>query len=139
MDKTNLELFNLAMQIIKEADANAAENPTADFVQVVVVEPHKKPFKKTIKNDLDAMHEIVGGYIEHFFIGETKKGARVGITLNEEGKLLDLPFNRLLVEKDILVGNFFITAHNLQGDMVSLTDDECETYIRKFEPLEIRL
>jgi hypothetical protein len=99
----------------------------------------KKPYKKTIPNHLDAMKEIVGGWIENVFIGETETGARIGMVVNEEGKLIGLPPNRAIRNFDILVGTFFITAYNLEGDNVSLTDKEAERFIRQFDALEVSL
>jgi hypothetical protein len=135
----DLTLLELAKKVVVEAEANAKENPTSESIQVVVVEPNKKPYKKTIKNDLESMQAIVGGYIENVFIGRSKKGARVGITLNEEGKLEGLPMNRMIVNYDILVGTFFITAYNLQGDNISLTNEEADYYIKCFNPIEVYL
>ena len=63
----------------------------------------------------------------------------MAIVLNEEGKLEELPFNRHIVGFDILVGTFFITAYNLEGDNVSLTNEEVEKYIRTFSPIEVYL
>lgn len=140
-DKSMDDLLMLAMKVVQEADANAAANPTSKEIQIVIVEPNKRPYKKMIPNTLAAMKEIVEGYIENLFIGETEKGARIGITLNEEGKLIGLPFNRRLIGSrgafDVLVGNVFITAYNLQGDAISLNDDECEKLIKKFTTLEV--
>lgn len=133
------DLIDLARTIVREAEANAALNPSSKEIQVVIVEPMKKPFKKTIPNHLDAMHEIVDGYIENVFIGETKTGCRIGCVINEEGKLIGLPFNREIVNFDILVGSFFITAYNLEGDNVSLSDAECDVLIRKFSTNEVYL
>lgn len=133
------KLIHLAKQVVQEAEANAKANPTSNHIQVVVVEPMKKPYKKTISNNLDSMREIVGGWIENVFIGETDTGARLGIVLNEEGKLIGLPFNRKITGFDILVGTFFITAYNLQGDNVSLTDEQAECFIRQFQPMEVYL
>lgn len=133
------ELIDLARTIVREAEANAAQNPSSKEIQVVIVEPMKKPFKKTIHNHLDDMREIVDGYIENVFIGETKTGCRIGCVINEEGKLFGLPFNRKIVNFDILVGTFFITAYNLEGDNVNLTDAECDLLIRKFSTTEVYL
>jgi hypothetical protein len=111
------------------------------MIQVVIVEPFKKPYKKTIPNTLAAMKKIVGGYIENLFIGETETGARLGIVLNEEGKLIDLPFNRKVIGSrgflDNVVGTFFITAYNLQGDAISLSDKQAERYIKRFTAMEV--
>lgn len=131
------KLLRLARRVVEDTEKNVEANPSSEEIQVVIVEPMKLPYKKTIKDTLEAKQEIVGGHIENVFIGETATGARIGITLNEEGKLQDLAFNRKIVNFDILVGTFFITAYNLAGEAVTLTDAECEKYIRKFAALEV--
>lgn len=132
-------LVDLARKVVLEAEANAKENPTSDEILIVVVEPSKKPYKKMMKNDLAAMNEIVEGYIEILNIGTTKRGAKVAITVNEEGKIIGLHVNRHVVGLDILVGTFFITAYNGEGDNISLTDQEADYYIKKFTPVEVYL
>jgi hypothetical protein len=134
-----IELLAIARAAVKEAEADAAENPTSDELQIVVVEPFEIPYKRTIPNTLEAMQEIVGGYIENVTIGRTKTGASVGLTINEEGKLIGLPFNRRIINFDTLAGTFFITAYNLQGDNVSLSDEEADYYIKRFQALEVYL
>jgi hypothetical protein len=136
-NKTNEDLLKLAAEYVKAAEQDAAANPTTDEIQVVIVEPMTKPYKKMIKNDLAEFNKIVGGYIELVNIGRTESGSSVAITLNEEGKLKGLPFNRRIIDFDILVGTFFITAYNMQGDNVSLSNLECEKYIKRFTPLEV--
>ena len=133
------ELIEIARKYIEEAEIDAKRNPTSEQLQIVVVEPEEKPYKLIIDNELEAFNKIVGGYLEIVPIGRTKKGAKVAIHLNEEGKLHELPFNRNLVGFDVLVGTFFITAFNLEGDYVSLTNEEAEKYIRTFTPIEIYL
>ena len=133
------ELIEIAKRVVEEAEANAIQNPTSNEIQVVIVEPDKKPYRAIIDNGLDAFQKIVGGYIENVFIGRTKTGAKVAVVLNEEGKLEELPFNRHITGFDTLVGTFFITAYNLEGDNISLTDEEVEKYIRVFAPIEIYL
>jgi hypothetical protein len=133
------ELIEIAKRVIEEAEANAEINPTSEKIQIVIVKPDKKPYKAIIDNDYEAFQKIVAGYTENLFIGRTRKGARVGIVLNEEGKLKGLPLNRQLIDFDILVGTFFITAYNLEGDNVSLTNEEVEKYIKTFSPFEVYL
>jgi hypothetical protein len=136
------ELMDLARAVVEQAEENAAANPTSAEIQVVIVEPFKRPYKKLIPNTLEAMQEIVGGYIEHVSFATTKRGARLGIILNEEGKLIGLPANRIIHGKggsDVFAGTFYITAHNLEGDSISLTNEECEYYIRQFAPAEVYL
>jgi hypothetical protein len=137
------ELLRLAAEVVEKAERNAAEDPKTDKVLVVVVEPNKAPYKKVISNDLDTFKDIVGGWIEHISIAERFNGSRIGIILNEEGKLIGLPDNRVIVGRngvpDMFVGSFFIAAHNLEGDTVSLTLDEAELYIKKFAPLVVQV
>ena len=133
------ELIEIAKKFIIEAEADAKRNPTSDKIQIVIVEPDKKPYKATIDNGLEAFNKIVGGYLEIVPIGRTRKGAKVAVHLNEEGKIHELPFNRNIIGFDILVGTFFITAFNLEGDYVSLTNEEAEKYIRIFSPIEVYL
>lgn len=133
------DLIEMARKIVRDAEANAALNPSSEHIQVVIVEPGKKPFKKTIKNDLDTSHAIVGGWIENVFIGENQSGCKIGCVVNEEGKLKGLPFNRVITNYDILVGTFFITAYNLEGDNVSLSDEECDALIEKFSNVEVNI
>jgi uncharacterized membrane-anchored protein len=141
-DEEMEKLIDLAKKFVHEAEEDAAANPSSDEIQVVVVEPKKKPYKKIIKNDLENMKEIVGGWIENIFIGETETGARLGIVVNEEGKLQGLPYNRKIIGRggsDILMGNMFITAYNLQGDNVSLSEAMVEKVIKRFSTMDIYL
>lgn len=137
MNREDEFLLELARKVVEEAEADALKNPTSAEIQIVVVEPNKKPYKKMMPNTLEAMNEIVGGYIEVLNIGKSKTGARVAITLNEEGKLMGLPVNRFIVGFDILVGTFFITAYNLEGDNISLSDQEANHFIKRFTPIEV--
>jgi hypothetical protein len=139
MEDRNQELIEIARKYVEEAEIDAERNPTSEQLQIVIVEPDKKPYKAIIDNELEAFNKIVGGYLELVPIGRTKKGAKIAIHLNEEGKIFNLPFNRSLVGFDILVGTFFITAFNLQGDYISLTNEEVEKYIRVFSPIEVYL
>lgn len=140
--RTEEELFDLARAYVEQAEKDAKANPTSNEIQVVVVEPMKKPYKKTIPNTLDAMNELVGGYIEIVRMGQTETGGSLAITLNEEGKLIGLPYNRRMIFRngsDVFVGTFFITAFNMQGDNITLTDEQCEVIMKKFKGMEVYL
>lgn len=134
-------LVGVAKQIYEEEKKFAELNPTTPAIQVVIVEPFKKPYKKTIPNTLEKFNELVGGYIENVFIGTTERNIKIGLLVNEEGKLKDLPFNRKLFyyngNFEILVGRIVITAYNNQGENISLTDQEAEKYIKRFTQTEI--
>ena len=134
------ELLELAKTYVEQAEKDAKINPASDQIQVVVVEPQKKPYKDYIPNTLEAQQELVGGYIEIVRMGNTETGGSVAITLNEEGKLMGLPVNRKIIARngsDFFVGTFFITAFNMQGDNISLKDHECDHFIKLFERMEV--
>jgi hypothetical protein len=135
----DLELLRLAQKVVKEAEENAKKHPTGGQIQIVIVEPLKRPYKATISNKLEEMQKIVNGYIENVFIGEFD-GLKIALVLNEEGKLKGLPLNRRIVGfVNPIVGTFFISAYNKKGDAVNLSDDLAETYIKRFAPLEVYL
>lgn len=131
------DLLKLATQVVAQAEANAKDNPTSDEIQVVIVEPMKKPYKKTIKNELGKFNDIVGGYMENHFLGNTPTGARLALVCNEDGLRLELPFNRQIVGRFPIVGTFCLTAYNYEGDNVSLTDKQAEALIRRFSSVEV--
>jgi hypothetical protein len=136
------KLLRLAAEVVERAETNAAEDPTSDEVLIVMVEPNKRPYKMIVKNELDTFKAIVGGWVEHISIAERPNGSRIGIFLNEEGKLINLPPNRLIIRNrggDEFVGTFCIVAHNLEGDTVTLTDAEANEYIKKFGPRHVVL
>jgi uncharacterized protein DUF3846 len=135
-------LLKLAAEVVEQAEKNAAEDPTSPEILIVMVEPNKRPYKLTVKNDLETFKAIVGGWVEHVSIAQRPNGSRIGIFLNEEGKLIGLPENRLIIGSrggDEFVGTFCIVAHNLEGDTVTLTDAEADKYIKLFGPRHVVL
>jgi len=96
------------------------------MIKVVIVEPNKKPRVALVENKLSDLQAIVGGYIETIL-------ARSDIILvcNEEGKLMELPYNRTVYGEPI-VGTFFLTTSNREGDFVSLSDEQVEWCLKVF-------
>lgn len=81
-----------------------------ETIDICVFEPNKKPEMVTIDNTLEAMQRIVGGYIQIV----KPWGGDVVLVCNEEGKVLNLPVNKLVVDGtgrtfDVIVGTFFLT------------------------------
>lgn len=132
-------LYKAAQKAAEEAVKLVSEHPTDDVIQVVIVKPNRTPYKKLIPNTLEAFNTIVNGYMEQLYIGEIKRGVRLGLIINEEGKQLQLPFNRKIIDVDTLVGTFFITAFNVLGENISLTDKEADFLIRRFTDLEVKI
>ena len=103
-------------------------------MQVVVVEPKKKPVVQDIGSDLESMQRIVGGFIQAIYPFEEP----VALICNEEGKLLNLPLNRALRDDkgnvyDIISGTFFVCAAPPDSNhFAGLTDQQVKTYMERF-------
>ena len=110
-------------------------------MQVVVVEPKKKPMVQDIGSDLESMQKIVGGSIEAVY----PFADPVALICNEEGKLLNLPLNRALQDDagkvyDIISGTFFLCAAPPDSEhFESLTDQQVKTYMERFAMPEMFL
>ena len=100
-----------------------------DTLKVVVVEPNKQPYVKTIENSLDAIQAVIGGYFEPVPI--TLDNRLAYIICNEEGKCIPLPANRLY-EWDMIHGTFFICGYDERADLCSLTDRQIEQAVKMF-------
>lgn len=72
-------------------------------ITVLRVEPGKAPEPVTMPNTLEAMQQMVGGYIEVVCLDDAC------LICNEEGKLIGLDGNRR-VGDDIITGTFFIAG-----------------------------
>ena len=110
-------------------------------MQVVVVEPKKKPMVQDISPDLKSMQKIVSGLIEAVYPFDEP----VALICNEEGKLLNLPLNRALQDDagnvyDIISGTFFLCAAPQNSDhFAGLTDQQVKTYMKRFAMPEMFL
>lgn len=99
-------------------------------MRVIGMRVGKKPELVEIEG-YDGMKEYVGGWIEAVPIGD----GLIAI-VNEEGKLHDLPFNRILYSAeldkplDVLVGDFFICAVGTD-DFDSVGLEEIEAFFNK--------
>ena len=62
---------------------------------VLLIEPGKRPNRTEIDGSLEGMQKLVGGLIQAVY---PFHDAEVALIVNDEGKLLGLPFNRALVD-----------------------------------------
>ena len=94
-------------------------------MKVIVKEPGKTSEYREIDNTLEAMQEIVGGYIECVFL----EGGAV-MVCNEEGKLMGMQMN-FPFRGDIIVGTVFVCGTDDEGDFtdVPITLEEWEEII----------
>ena len=100
-------------------------------MRVVLVEPNEKAVIKMIDGSLEGMQQTVGGYIEAIALDD--QGAC--LVCNENGKIDDLPLNRVLVDDgrvtDIVAGTFFVCGTD-EEDFASLDDETAEKYKKRF-------
>ena len=97
-------------------------------MKVLVVEPMKPCEAREIPDTLEAMQAIVGGYIQAVYPFQEE----VAVVCNEEGRNLDLPFNRPLIDEsglpyDIVCGTFFMAGFSGEH-FVSLTEEQIQKY-----------
>ena len=103
--------------IEKSTDTSIAD--TEKKIKVVVQNPGELSRIVTVPNTLEALQELVGGYIEVVGIGNG-----LLLVMNEEGKIRGLPESvRCLY--DTIVGPVFITADK-DEDFRSLTTEEIQ-------------
>lgn len=101
-------------------------------MKILVVQPEKIPEEREISGSLESMQKVVGGLIQVVYPFEDP----VALVCNEEGKLLDLPWNRALYDSEdelyeIIAGTFFVCGID-SDDFCSLTEQQLETYRKRF-------
>ncbi len=89
---------------------------------------------KSISNELEALHEIVGGYIEIPHLSDTFYENGIDIIINEEGKFIDgMQKEIAVVDKssnvvlDVIFGNCIFAGHNEDGETIGLTENQMRT------------
>ena len=96
-------------------------------MKVLIKEPGKSPRQIVIDRSLKTLQDLVGGYIEHLsfcILG-------VGLIVNEEGKLNELPFN-FYFYGDAIVGTAVFVGE--AGDeFTDLTDEQISSVMKLFD------
>ena len=106
------------------------------LMDVLVVEPGRTPYVKTIDPGLASLQHEVGGYIQAVYPYEET----VALICDEEGKLNGKPYNRALRAEDgtvydIVAGTFLITGLG-EEDFTSLSPKLAEQFKDKFQTPE---
>ena len=99
-------------------------------MKILIIEPQKQPYEKEIIGTLEEMQAIVGGYIQAVYPFDDP----VALVCNDEGKLMGLPYNRVLrdsngVPYDVICGTFFMVGLG-DYDFASLPEEMLAKYIR---------
>lgn len=102
-------------------------------MKIIKLEPQKPAEIIEIEHTLEAMQQIVGGYIEPIYPFNDS----VVILANEDGKNLNLPLNRVLRHQDtgqiydVICGTcFLIGAPDDSDDFTELTDEQMKKYMK---------
>ena len=91
----------------------------------------EEPEVREIPNELEALQELVGGYVETVPLEED-----LIFLVNAEGKLLGLEPNVVAPSLDVLVGDIAVVAYDGGEDFRSLTPEEiefCKEYMSNCE------
>ena len=108
-------------------------------MRVLVVEPERRPEVREIDGSLESMQEIVGGLIRPVYPFDEP----VALVRNDEDKLMNLPANRGLRDKDgqiydIVCGTFFLCGAPADSDQfASLTPEQIKRYEERFHTPEM--
>ena len=103
-------------------------------MRILIVEPEHRPEVREIDDSLKSMQEIVGGLIQTIYPFDDP----VALVYNDEGKLMGLPANRGLRDRngqiyDIVFGTFFLCGVPADSDhFTSLTQEQIEQYRKMF-------
>ena len=105
---------------------------TSKTIRVLIVEPNKQPYAAEIPSDLASLQHQIGGLIQALYPFEDS----AAIICNDEGKLLGLPWNRILTDDegipyDILVGTFLVVGLTEDG-FGSLSEEQIRRYTDRF-------
>ena len=109
-------------------------------MQILVVEPERRPEVRKIDGSLKSMQEVVGGLIQTVYLFDDPA---VVLVCNDEGKLMNLPANRGLRDGngqiyDIVAGTFFLCGAPADSDhFISLTQEQIEKYRERFHSPEM--
>ena len=93
-------------------------------MKVLIVEPGRVPYEADVPNELKALHEIVGGYIEIVQPFQDK----IALVCDEEGKLKGYAANRS-IGVDMIVGTCVLTGYDEEeGELTDLPDEMIRKY-----------
>lgn len=101
-------------------------------IRVLKVEPNKLPEVVDLQNDLDSLQKAVSIGADYQGLIELIHAERgVMFMLNEEGKLIDLPVNRI-VGRDVFCGVFYVVGDDGEN-ITSLPEHKIVKYMNVFD------
>ncbi len=114
---------------IENARAKLERVPDIDIekysrVSVLIVEPDREPYEKSMICEKDSYSEVIGGYIDETFPFDDTAIVLAGIDYENP----ELPFNRAISGQDYH-GTIIITNTNSSGNIISLTEHQKKEYL----------
>lgn len=109
----------------------------SEKINVLVVEPEKKPYMKEISSELSSLQHEVGGYIQAVYPYDEP----VAIICDEEAKLKGSELNRVLRDEDgkiydVIAGTFLVVGLG-EEDFSSLTPEHAKQFKEKIDTPEM--
>ena len=91
-------------------------------------------YSKGVENALSFEQKFVGGLIQVISINEN-----IDCICNDEGKLLELPYNRVWLDDDgtvldVLCGNLMCVRHDEEGNFTSILPEDIEVIEKHLIP-----
>lgn len=131
--------YDYEEQEISREEHQTTDGGGKDCMTVLVVEPLKAPYLKTISGELKSLQKEVGGLIDATYPFED----RVAIVLNDQGKLNGLMPNRGLYNNDgnlydIIAGTFLVVGL-AEESFCSLDEEMAEKYMEKYKTPEMMI
>lgn len=131
--------YDYEEQEIGREEIQKTDENRKDGMTVLVVEPLKAAYLKTISGSLKSLQKEVGGLIDATYPFED----RVAIVLNDEGKLNGLMPNRGLYNDDgnlydIVAGTFLVVGL-AEESFCSLNDEMAAKYMKKYKTPEMMI
>ena len=87
--------------------------------------------EREIKDSLQGLQQIVGGYIEIPFLSPVFNENKIDVVINEEGKFINgLEPEIAVISKetnailDIVYGNCVFVSHDAEGNTIELNDEQ---------------
>lgn len=100
-------------------------------LRIIACRLGQAPVVEEMEPGLKPMQDFVGGYIEAVRLSGEYGGAGVDLYCDEEFLLKGYAPNRLIRNDLAIHGDFFISAHDDEGETVGLTDAQCEEWLAK--------
>lgn len=96
--------------------------------------------EKEIKNTLEELQKIVGGYIEMPFLSKKFFENEIDIIINEEGKLIDGLQPEIAIVKngtnqilDLIYGNCIFASHDEEGNTTELNEGQIQVIMEELK------